>query len=132
MKVLTQREGWLGDAYVRIYPDDDRVRIANLYGFEAFLPRYVPLGSWGLDALCLGPDGRLYLIPWIPLNESHRKEHYPSVAALEAELSSLREATPDYEHFGKETHFVTPIVFGGSPTDADNLKMIGQQPHAEV
>jgi len=44
----------------------------------------------------------------------------------------LHEATPQYEHFTKETHFVTPIVFGGSPTDPENLKMIAQQPHAEA
>jgi hypothetical protein len=132
MKSVTQREGWLGEDYVRIYAEHDRDRIAKLYAFERFLPGYAPWGSWGLDALCLGPDGRLYLIPWIPLHESHRKERYQSADGLEAELSLLHEATPQYEHFAKETHFVTPIVFGGSPTDPENLKMIGQQPHAEV
>ena len=132
MKAISQREGWLGDDYVRVYAEHDRSRIARLYAFETFLPGYIPWASWGLDALCLGPDGRVYLIPWIPLHESHRVDRYPSIGALETELSSLCEATPDYEHFGKETHFVTPIAFGGSPTDPENRKMIGQEPHAEA
>ena len=83
MKSVTQREGWLGEDYIRIYAEHGRDRVARLYAFERFLPGYVPWGSWGLDALCLGPDGRLYLVPWIPLHESHRKERYQRAEALE-------------------------------------------------
>ena len=66
------------------------------------------------------------------LHESHRKERYATVAAFEAELAPLHEAIPEYEHFGKELQFVTPIVFGGSPAIPENLKMIEQQAHAEA
>jgi hypothetical protein len=132
MKIDRQREGWLGEDYVRIFAETDRARIARLYAFGAHLPDYEPWGSWGLDSLCLGHDGKLYLIPWIPLDESHRKERYASIAAFDADLAVLHEATTAYEHFGKEIHFVTPIIFGGSPKDPENLKMIDQKAHAEV
>src|SRR5260370_3786484 len=111
-----QREGWLGDEYVRVYAASDRTRIAQLYDFATFLPGYVPLGSWGLDALCLCRDSKLYVVDWIPLHESFRRERYPNVEAFTRDLAQLREATSTYEHFQKEVHLVTPLVLGGSPT----------------
>jgi len=126
----TQREGWLGEEYVRIYADADRARIAGLYDFKQFLPGFQPWGSWGLDALCLGPDSRLFAIDWIPLEESFAREKYASVAAFEEGIARLREATAEYEHFQKEMHFVKPIIFGGDP--AEMPVMLDQATHAEV
>ncbi len=126
------REGWLDDEYVRLYAEFDRRHVASLYAFHEFLPDYELWGSWGLDALCLAPGGKLYRIPWIPLAESHRQEAYSSVAALRSSLSSLHEATPAYEHFGQEVHFTRPIVFGGSPNDSANLVMVDQAAHAQL
>ena len=126
----TQREGWLAEEYVRIYADADRGRIAALYDFATFLPGFQPWGSWGLDALCLGPDSRLYVVDWIPLEESFTKERYASIAAFEEDVARLHEATAAYEHFQKEVHFVKPITFGGDPSEAP--VMIDQATHAEV
>lgn len=125
----SQREGWLGEDYVRVYAASDRARVAEIYDFRTYLPGYTPVGSWGLDALCLAPDSRLYLVDWIPLAEAHRRERYRDLAEFESELSRLVEATTAYEHFQKEVHFVTPIVFGASPTDAP--VMIDQGAHSE-
>lgn len=130
MKV--HREGWLADEYVRIYSASLRKDIASLYGFNEFLPDYELWGSWGCDALCLGFDSKLYCVPWIPLSETHRQEAYPSVEALNSALQSLHAATPTYEHFGKEVHFITPIVFGGQPGDDANITMIDQDAHAQI
>ncbi len=127
-----QREGWLGDKYVRLYGESARRKIASLYAFQEFFPDYELLGSWGLDALCLALDSKLYRIPWIPLSEAHREDAYPSVEALHATMATLHEATPAYEHFGKEIHFITPLLFGGSPTDAANIAMVDQATHAEL
>jgi hypothetical protein len=126
----TQREGWLGEEYVRIYARSDRERIAKLYDFPVFLPGYEPWGSWGLDALCLGPDLRLYTLDWIPLEESFRKERYAAVASFEEDVERLEESTSAYEHFRKELHFVQPLVFGGDPKAAP--VMIDQAAHAEA
>jgi hypothetical protein len=127
-----QREGWLLDEYVRFYAESARLEIALLYAFHEFLPGYELWGSWGLDALCLGLDSKLYRIPWIPLSEAHRQEVYPSVEALQTVLASIHEATSAYEHFGKEVHFITPIVFGGSPEDEANMVMVDQSTHAQL
>ena len=83
-----------GEEYVRIYGATDRPRIAEIYDFATSLPGYEPWGSWGLDALCLGPDSRLYAIDWIPLKASFRRERYVSVAAFELDIARLHEATP--------------------------------------
>jgi len=128
--MTTQREGWLGEEYVRIYADTDRGRIAGLYDFPNFLPGYEPWGSWGLDVLCLGPDLRLYTIDWIPLEESFRKERYASVAVFEKDIARLHEAPSAYEHFQKEVHFVHPLALGGNPQAAP--VMIDQATHAEA
>lgn len=126
------REGWLADDYVRLYAESARCETASLYAFHEFLPDYELWGSWGCDALCLALDSKLYRIPWIPLCEAHRQEAYPSVEALHAALVALHEATPAYEHFGKEVHFTTPIVFGGSPEDSANIAMVDQATHAQL
>jgi hypothetical protein len=128
--MTTQREGWLGEEYVRIYADADRKRIGELYDFPAFLPDYEPWGSWGLDALCLGPDSCLYVVDWIPLDESFRKERYRSIQQFEADITRLFEASPSYEHFQKEVHFAHPLVLGGDP----NIPpvMLDQDTHAKA
>lgn len=128
--MTTQREGWLGEEYVRVYADSERARIGELYDFQTFLPGYEPWGSWGLDALCLAPDSHLYAVDWIPLEESFRKQRYASVRALEEELVRLHEATSAYDHFQKEVHFVKPIIFGGDPKEAP--MMVDQATHAEL
>ncbi len=125
-----QREGWLGEEYVRIFADADRQRIAQLYDFATFLPRYEPWGSWGLDALCLGPDSRLYAVDWIPLEENYRKERYRSIAEFEADISRLSEASPSYQHFQKEIHYAHPLVLGGDPK-AEQV-MLDQDTHAKA
>jgi hypothetical protein len=127
-----QREGWLGDEYVRVYAETAREEIASLYAFHEFLPEYRLWGSWGCDALCLAPDTKLYRIPWIPLSEAHRQEAYPSLEAFHSTLATLHRATPEYEHFRKEIHFTKPIVFGGNPADSANIAMVDQASHAEL
>ena len=128
----TQREGWLVDQYIRIYASADRARVAAIYRFDEFLPGYEPWGSWGQDALCLSPERPLFLIPWIPLAASFRQEHYARVAAFEEAARSLRDATPSYQNFGKEVHFINPVIFGGDPSDKQNIALIEQSAHAEI
>jgi len=128
--MTTQREGWLGKEYVRIYAVADRSRIAQLYEFSTFLPGYEPWGSWGLDALCLGPDARLYVTDWIPLEERYRKQRYASIADFEADIARLHEASPAYQHFQKEVHYAHPIVLGGDPKIAPI--MLDQDTHAKA
>ena len=127
-----QREGWLGEDYVRLYAEAAREEIASFYAFHEFLPEYELWGSWGLDALCLASDTKFYRVPWIPLSETHRQVAYPSTEAFRSALAALQEATPDYENFGKEIHFRTPIVFGGKPDDSSNGVMVDQVTHAEL
>ena len=132
MRMHRQFEGWLGDEYVRLYAESAREEIASLYAFHEFLPDYELWGSWGLDALCLARDSKLYRIPWIPLSETHRQAAYPSIEEFRSALGTLREAAPEYEHFGKETHFRTPIIFGGDPNDNGNVAMVDQAAHAQL
>lgn len=128
--MTTLREGWLGEEYVRVYADKDRQRIADLYDFATSLPGYEPWGSWGLDALCLGPDSRLYAIDWIPLEASRRKLKYASIPEFEADIVRLREASPAYMHFRMEVHFAHPLALGGDSKATP--VMIDQATHAKA
>ena len=127
-----QCEGWLGEEYVRVYAESARQEIASIYAFHEFLPGYEVWGSWGLDALCLASNTQFYRIPWIPLSETHRQLAYSSVEALRVAFAVLHEATPAYENFGKEIHFVTPIVFGGNLNDSSTIAMVDQATHAQL
>lgn len=125
-----QKEGWLGEDYVRVYADTDRGRIADLYDFPKYLPGYEPLGSWGLDVLCLAPDSRLYLVDWIPLHEEFKREAFPDLETFEKEVARIQEAEPSYEFFQREIHYTRPLVFGGDPQQEP--LMIDQKAHAEI
>src|SRR5215207_5605793 len=114
--------------YVRVYAATDRPRIADLYDFTTSLPGYEPWGSWGLDAICLGPDLRLYAVDWIPLEASFRREKYISVEAFEDDIARLHEAKPAYEHYQKEVHLAHPLALGGDPRAVPI--MIDQASHA--
>lgn len=126
------REGWLGDEYVRIYAPSLRVSVTELYDVTRFLPHYELWGSWGMDALCLAQDGKFYRIPWVPLTEASREIAYSGIEALHEALADLHEATPAYEYFAKEVHFIMPVIFGGDPNDPANIAMIDQKAHAEI
>ena len=128
--MTTQREGWLDNEYIRVYAEGDRERIAELYAFETFLPCYIPIASWGLDALVLAPDSCLYLIDWIPLAESFRREKYTSIAEFAHAMRLFHEADPGYEHYRKEIHLKHPLALGGSPQE--HPVMLDQQTHAEA
>ena len=132
MHMENQIEGWIDDDYVRIYAADNRQKIASLYEFNTYLPGFILYGSYGLDAICQGVDKKIYLIPWIPLDKEHGKERYPNLESFEKDIERIHKATKDYIHFEKEIHFVHPIIFGGSPTEQANIKMIDQNAHAEI
>lgn len=129
---MSAREGWLGDVYVRVYAPSSRRSVAALYEMEKFLPHHEPWGSWGGDALCHAQDGKFYRVPWIPLSAAYCQEVYAGIGELHKALTNLHEATPAYEHFGKEVHFIKPLVFGGDPNDPTNVAMIDQKAHAEI
>lgn len=128
--IQDQIEGWLDEEYIRVYASSDRQRISEIYGFGVFLPDYTPLGSVGLDALCLAPDGKLYLIPWVPLDEDQRIEQYDGMSGFMDDIAKIDQASESYEYYGKELHLVTPIVFGGEPDQETHL--IDQDAHAEI
>ena len=119
----SQREGWLGEDYVRIYAASDRARVAEVYDFSTLLPGYTPLGSWGLDALCLGPDSRVYLVDWIPLAEAHRRERYRDMAEFESELpvSGVLRILRFESTYGRDTRKATLVHSGASCMDCSSM-----------
>jgi hypothetical protein len=122
--------GTVGGKYVRLFDSQEWDRINSEYDVSQYIPGYRIIGSVDFDALCVGPDHRVYTVPFIPMSEDHKAVFANGSADLQAitELY-LGIATPDQD---VQIHFVKPIAFGGDPGDPKNVTHIPQPAHAKM
>ena len=94
------------------------------YGISESLPGYFFIGLIGWDDFILSSeDGKYFRVPTVPLvNEELEPYQFP-------EESIRIEVDPKYN--GKVKWYITPLIFGGSPTDKENMAWISYSEHAE-
>lgn len=123
----------IDDKYVRLYDPAHWDRINKEYKSAEFIPDYKIIGSVDDYALCIGNDKEIYIIPFIPLNKEFSEKYARNIEELQILTESKMIITDDkYDKYGLELHFVTPIIFGGSPADPSNRKYVPQPQHAEL
>ncbi|MBI1177506.1 hypothetical protein GC207_08715 [bacterium] len=119
-------EGWFNDDYLILFNRMEESRsLATEYGLDAYLPRHRLLGikSWD-DFIISDEHGEIWTLPTIPLDASNRQSFDlpPSTPELEA----------DRQYAGKIKWYLTPLVFGGSPTDESNMTWISRADHPKL
>lgn len=130
---MNNLEGFSGDEYLRIYDPEHWDRINREYQSDRFIPGYQIIGSIESEAVCLGPDSVVYLIPFIPMSVEFKEVYRNSLEELKGIMEKeLKPASSAYENYGLEVHFVKPIAFGGDPDDKSNVKFIPQPEHARI
>ena len=126
-------EGFVGDGYVRIYPQADAVWLNEQSPFREFRDSIYVFGSTG-GGETYGFDpkagNRVVQIPFIPFLRDYAR---PIATGLRTWLLSGRAAEPQAQELvGKEIHEIKPIVFGGDPVDPKNKTLVDFRPYIEV
>lgn len=128
-------EGWIDKLYIRIY-DDELIGGLNVsYNVREFIPGYRIIGSSDLgDALCFNEsDGKLYWIPFVPLDVSHRQPAFNNLDELKASIMKMKINTPvGDDNYGLEVHYKHPVVLGGDMWDKDNVVFPPRDVHIKL
>ncbi len=117
-------EGWYGDDYFVLFPEDERISASERYGIADTLPGYTVLGLRGWDDLIVqDANGCSFTVPVVPLDVKYLSPcEVPASASLE----------PDSRFTGKIRWYIKPLVFGGDSRAEGNITWINHQLHAEL
>ena len=118
-------EGWHGDDYLMMFDEVEASALSVRYGIDRFLPGYVIMGLRGWDDFIVkGPDGRLSTVPTVPAVAEH-------LAPLDIAIDARRIVADD-RFRGRVKWYTKPLVFGGSPTDNDNIVWVLIDQHVDL
>jgi hypothetical protein len=118
-------EGWQGDHHFILFDEAESARFTASYEIEKHLAGHVIVGLEGWDDFIVrGPDGQLMTVPTVPIAAEFLKPLavFPDPARL----------TPDPRFTGTVKWYRAPLVFGGSPTDRENMMWVPIESHPEV
>ncbi len=133
-------EGLVGDVYFRLYSTDELVALNQAYQVAHFAPGLVLIGS-NAGGEAFGFDLRtaslaIIRIPFVPLDFQYAdvcgRSFGQFLSWLAASASEGSFPAPQAPRRGLELHEITPIVFGGSPTDPKNRALVPMSQHAEL
>lgn len=118
--------GWQDDDYLILFEEQaDAIEMTSRYGILTRLPGHTLIGLCGWDDFILmTDDGAFATVPTIPLIP---EEIQPRKTPID-----LSRITSD-ERFGdKVKWYVQPIIFGGSPTESQNMIWVSIDEHIQL
>lgn len=118
--------GWHGDEHLILFEEPlEAIEMTRRYGVDDRIPEHTLIGLRGWDDFILmSPDQRQKIAPTVPLTVDGMAEW-----EIPNDLSSLE---PDPKTAGKIKWYVTPLVFGGSPTDEANITWVTIDQHVDL
>ncbi len=129
-------EGWVDKLYIRIYDLSITEEINLGYKANIYIPGHTIIGSSDLgDALVIDEfDGKLYWIPFVPLDIEHKHPAYDSIDVLQriTEDSMIVNDPAKDSHYGLEVHYIHPVVLGGDMWDKNNVVFPPRNKHMEL
>jgi len=128
-------EGWIGDQYIRRFDRNSLPEIQRGYEVELFSPGFQVLGSnAGGEGLFLEKiDGRIYWIPFIPLDSELKKIAFGSQNEFDKAMKEFIPAVAtDNIKMGLEPHFTHPLIMGGSVEDESNRVFVPRDVHMKL
>jgi hypothetical protein len=117
-------EGWHGDDYLILF-GDEAPKFEKAYALSDLLPAYRLLGlkAWD-DFIVEDRDGARFTVPTVPVLSRHLSPF---------DLGSGEEdLTPDNRFRGKIKWYITPVAFGGDPSQGDNVTWVTLGQHAQL
>ena len=118
--------GWHGDEHLIVFEEPlEAIDMTRRYGIDERIPAHTLIGLRGWDDFILmSPDRGQKIVPTVPLIVNELTEW-----RLPNDLSALES---DPMTHGKIKWYVTPLVFGGSPTDEENIAWVTIDQHVEL
>ena len=117
-------EGWLGDEYLVLFDEVEADAFAGAYSISEFLPGLVLVGLRGWDDFIVrNPACELFVVSTVPLTHSGMEPF---------DLPGNFRLTPDERFVGRVKWYIKPILFGGNPSDDENIAWVSLGQHAQL
>jgi hypothetical protein len=118
--------GWYGDEHLFLFEDQsEAIEMTRRYGVHDRIPAHTLIGLRGWDDFILmSSDQRPKIVPTVPLTADELADWQ-----MPNDLSALE---PDPKTDGKIKWYVTPLIFGGSPTDVENTAWVTIDQHVDL
>lgn len=119
-------EGWHNDNYLILLDETESKEWESTYELEERLPGYHLIGLFDWDDFIVidSSNGSVYRVPTVPVIEE-RKEEWNG-------LSEIQSLEADERLTGKIKWYIKPLIFGGSPTDEENLNWVSHDDHSNL
>jgi hypothetical protein len=118
--------GWQSDDYLILFEEQaEAIELTQRYGIHDRIPGHTLIGlrGWG-NFILMSPDGHQKTVPTVPLT-ADELEDWP----MPIDLSAIEH---DSRVDGKIKWYVTPLIFGGSPTDKQNITWVTVDQHVDL
>ena len=100
------------------------MKLTAEYGISESLSGYFFIGLIGWDDFILSSeDGNYFRVPTVPLTHKDLKPYQFPAEKIRMEV--------DPKFTEKVKWYITPVIFGGSPTDEKNIAWISYSQHAQ-
>ena len=119
------KDGWFNEEYFALAESQqEAMQLTAEYGISESLPGYFFIGLIGWDDFILSSaNGNYFRVPTVPLTNENLKSYQFPGEKIRMEV--------DPKFAGKVKWYITPVIFGGSPTDEKNITWISYGEHAK-
>ncbi|MEO6003797.1 MAG: hypothetical protein ABIZ04_09980 [Opitutus sp.] len=120
------KDGWHNEEHFVLFESKDEATAATTrYSLSDYLPGFFIVGFRGWDDFILcDVHGEYFTVPTVPLTKAELTPY--SFPANTLKLKS------DARFENRIKWYVTPIAFGGSPTQKENVVWITHEEHVEL
>lgn len=118
--------GWHRDDYLILFEEQpEAFELTQRYGISERMPGHTLIGlrSWS-DFILLTPERLMKIVPTVPLI-ADELEDWP----VQIDFSTI-ESDPRFD--GRIKWHVTPLIFGGSPTDEQIITWLPLDHHVDL
>ena len=119
-------EGWHNDTYLILFEEQaEAISFTGRYGLREILPGFTLVGLRGWDDMIVrDAGGNFFTVPTVPITREHLQGYDFNI-----DLSTLEA---DNQMRGKIKWYVTPLIFGGDPSSAENISWITLDQHPDA
>ena len=118
-------EGWHGDDYLLLFDGAEAAAFSARYELGRFLAGYSLIGLRGWDDFIVkDANGQFATVPTVPMSVEY-------LVPLDISIDASRMESDD-RFRGRVKWHRNPLVFGGSPTDKENIVSVPLEQHVDL